>query len=556
MRLPIFFSVAIALLMIIPAGHPAGAASGALDQAPASAPMQVDVRPAQLPITTVLNTMVLFATVTSDGLPVPNAVVAFSDSFGSSFSGPTASTNSSGVAVTQVLFINPNPQNDTITAAATAPGYDPANGTVVVYVQPMSIQQLAVTVTVVNNGASGGSSEVIQGYVGTVYSSSTKWHGSITGLPDAQVTFSDSIGSTFPSKTVTANDAGFYSANFTLGEPATGALDIVGVTASAPTYNGSESTIELAVNPYGPKSLTVTLDTIPPAYSTTLDYATVQARVTAGGSPIAGVPVVFSDSLGALFQPHTGITDSSGTATTVVTFIAQNDGLDTFTAQASDSGFSPGAGSNTITVRLYGNTQLSVSEAVSTAKPLEGTNDTVTGKVGWVGTSTIYAWSPIQNAVAGATVTISDSLGLFAPFTVSTDGAGYYSATFPVTSAGGEPDVIEASASLSGYRGTASSVFVIAVPSQGPGGSKASSSTTASSTSSATSSTSTAAADSPPTTSTRSLIATTDLPATAPTSSPNSETTILAVAGFVIAALLVLRVAKFGQKKRAPAAGA
>ncbi len=538
-----FLCLAIALLIVIPSGTPSAAAGVAPGQAASAASLELDLKPAQVPESTVLNTMVLFATVTSGGQPIPNATVAFSDAFGSTFTPPTASANASGIAVTEMLFIDPNPFNDNITAVATDPGYSPANATVVVYVQPLSNQQLAVTATVVNDAASGGSSEVIQGYVGTVYSSSTKWHGVITGLPEAVVTMSDTIGSAFPTTKVTTNDAGFYSANFTLAKPSAGVLDIVTVSAAAATYNGSTSTIELNVNPYGPKSLTVTLDTIPSGYSTLLDYATVQAHVTAAGMPVAGVPVVFSEKLNALFQPSTATTDSSGTATTVLTFTGEDDGLDLFTAQASMSGYSPGAGSNTIVVRLEGKAQLSVSEALSSSKPFAGTNDTVFGEVGWVGSSTTYAWSPVQNALSGATVTISDSQGSFAPLTVTTNAAGYYTATFPVPSADGGPDVIEAAASLTGYRGTSSSLFILAVAGQASTTDSAASSTSASGTAQATGSSPNTATDS----------SSTPTISTTTCCSTGSDSVVLAVVALVIVALLILRVARFGQKKRGPA---
>src|SRR5580704_8461408 len=174
---PALLSFVITLLVIGPGLHHLAARGEPLDQAPGSAPMQVSLRLAQPPVSTVLDTLVIWATVTSGGQPVPDAAVTFNDTFVSAFHGQTAPTNSSGVAVTELYFINPNPYNDMITAVATASGYGSANGSVVVYVLPLSNQQLAVTAAIVNDGASGGSSEVIQGYVGTVYSSSTKWSG-------------------------------------------------------------------------------------------------------------------------------------------------------------------------------------------------------------------------------------------------------------------------------------------------------------------------------------------------------------------------------------------
>jgi hypothetical protein len=475
-----------------------------LDQAPGSASMQVNVRLAQDPISTPLDSLAVLATVSSDGQPVPNAVVTFNDAHNSAFNahGSTASTNSSGVAVASITLVSPFPGNDTITAAATASGYDAAKGTAVVYVLPFGIQQLAVTATVVNSAASGGSSEVIQGYVGTVDSTSSNivanvgsfWSPAISGVSGAAVTLSDSIGSTFSSRTVTTNNVGFYSENFTLGKPTTGVVDIVTLSASRQTYNGSESTIALTVNPYGPKSLTVSLDSFyPSTYSTVLDSATIQARVSAGGVPVAGIPVTFSDSLASLFEAPLGATDASGTASSVVYFNSQSTGLDLFTAQASVNGSTPGAGSNTFVVRPNGNTQLSISEAVDSTNPVAGATDRVTGKVGWVGGSMLYAWSPMQTAVPGATVVISDSLGSFAPLTVSADSAGIYSGSFTVPNTAGRPDVIEASASEAGYRGSASSILIV-VSSKGSNGTSALNATASESTSAATSSASTTTA--------------------------------------------------------------
>lgn len=517
--------------------------------------MQVSLRLAQPPISTVLDTMVLWATVTSGGKPVPNAAVTFNDTFVSAFQGQTALTNSTGVAISEVYFINPNPYNDTITAVAKASGYNPANGSVVVYVIPLSNQQLAVTATIANHGASGGSSEVIQGYVGTVYSSSTRWSGFITGLQNAKVVLSDLIGSTFP-KTVTTNSAGFYSANFTLGEPTTDVVDVVAVSVTGLTYNGSESTFELPVNPDSPKSLTVNLDSMyPSTYSTVMNSVTIRAHVSAGGSPVAGATVAFSDTFGAIFTNKILTTDASGIATATVQFIYQKAGLDLFTARASESGLGAGVGSNTLTVRPNGEKQLAVSEAMTSATPAAGTADTINGKVGWVDGSTSYAWSPQQHAVSGATVVISDSSGVFAPLTVTTNSEGGFSGSFAIPSSFEGSDVIEASASAAGYQGSASSLFmVVGPPSNG---------TTSASTTSATSSTSTPSGVSNPPRGTNGSLrssvtssAASTSTSTEPQSGTGSAATILAVVGVAVGVLLVLRVAKVGQRKRVPSAAA
>ncbi|MDA4115782.1 MAG: Ig-like domain-containing protein [Thaumarchaeota archaeon] len=548
--------MAIALLVISPVVYPL-AGNAPLDRASGSVPMKVSISLAQPPLSTVLDTLVLWATVTAGGQPVPNALVTFNDTFVSAFYGNTAMTNSSGVALTELYFINPNRFNDTITAVATASGYSPGNGSVVVYVFQLSNQQLAVTATIVNDGASGGSSEVIQGYVGTVYSSSTKWSGFITGLQDATVVLSDSIGSTFP-KTVTTNSAGFYSANFTLGKPTTSVADIIAVNCSGLDYNGSESTFELAVGPYGAKSLTVNLDSIyPSTYSTLMNSVTIQAHVSAGGTPVPGATVTFSDTLGAIFTDEIGTTDASGTATATVQYVLQSAGLDLFTVQASVSGLSPDAASNTLSVRPLGNKQLSVTESVRSATPAAGTTDMVFGEVGWVGSSVGYAWSPMQNGVSGTTVVISDSRGLFAPVTVATNAAGGFSGTFMLPNTFEGVDVIEASASDAGYRGSATSTYIVVGPSQGP----TTSNTTASASTSATSSQSTTneAAGPGPTQVRNATLAssTVDNETTESTSKggmsalwPGSAIVLLAVAAVAIGTLLVYRVTKIGPEGR------
>jgi hypothetical protein len=516
--------------------------------------MQVRVSLAQPPVSTVLDTMVVRATVTAGGQPVPNALVTFNDTFVSAFHNQTASTNSSGVALTELYFINPNPYNDTITAAATASGFSPANGTVVVYVLPLSNQQLAVTATIFNDGASGGSTEVIQGQVGTVYSSSTKWSGFITGLEDATVVFSDSIGSTFP-KTVTTNSAGYYSANFTLGKPTTSVVDVVAVSVSGLDYNGSESTFALAVGPYSPKSLTVDLDSIfPSTYSTVMNSVTLQAHVSAGGSPVAGATVAFSDTLGGIFTDQTRTTDASGTATATVQYILQGGGLDLFTAQASASGFSTDASSNTLTVRPVGNKQLSVTEATQSTTPSAGTTDTVFGEVGWVGSSLGYAWSPSQNAVSGANVSISDSAGLFAPFEVATNSAGGFSGKFTLPNTFEGVDVVVASATSAGYRGSATSIYIVVGPGQGPEVTAASNSTTASDSTTLPSAAGTGPTSLVNVTSSTSSgeTARTGSTASSPPPSFGSTAILLAVAGVAIGSVLVYRLARTGRGRRSP----
>lgn len=399
-------------------------------------------------VSTYQDYLAISASVMSGGVPVANALVTFSDSFNEQFHGSTASTNSSGVALTEMQFSNGNSGTDTITASVTVAGQS-ATGQTTVDVLPYGSTQLWVTAAIWNSGANGGSSGVISG---TVYAYSF-------GVSHAKVTVSDTIGSTFPSLTMFSGGGGFYSLNFTLGKPKTSVTDLITVAVSASGYSGSSTTTEVEVYPYGSNSLTVNLDAFyPNTYSTYLNYAVVQAEVSGGGMAVSGVQVTFSDSLAETFQGATATTDAYGKATTVVHYSNGNNGLDLYTAEASAIGFTPGIGSNALTVFGYGSTQLYISEALSATAPSAGASDSVSGQVGY------YS----GNAVARAEVTISDSANSFTPETVYTDNSGQYSVSFTVPDLGvGCDDIIEATANTPGYTGSTSALFLVLSSGQG-----------------------------------------------------------------------------------------
>lgn len=422
----------------------------------ASAPLQVAVTTYKGAISTPLDYLVVSALVTSTGSPVSGALVSFADSFGSTFYGSSAITNASGVALTEVQFSSTTTGMDNITATATVGSGGTGSGKTAVDVLPDSSTQLVVTASVVNAGASGGSSNVISGQVAWVHNN---WGWDYNAVPQATVTISDSIGSEFPSQTIVTNSGGYYTANFTLGKPSYSVTDLITLTASAATYSGSSSTVELAVNPHSASSLTVGLIVLAPAYySTNLDYAVVQSKVTTGGTPISGVQVAFSDSQGSEFLGSDATTDATGTATTIVYFSSTNSGLDTITAQASKNGFNSGFGSNTFEVLPYGNTQLNILESLESVNPSAGASDTVSGQVRWLGNN----WGWQNNPVGQVSVTITDSLNSFSPIVVDTNSTGQYSSSFPIPEIGvGCTDIVEASANLPGYAGSTSALFLV-----------------------------------------------------------------------------------------------
>ncbi|MGH9917923.1 MAG: hypothetical protein ACRD6W_03485, partial [Nitrososphaerales archaeon] len=215
-----------------------------------------------------------------------------------------------------------------------------------------------------------------------------------------------------------------------------------------------------------------------------------------------------------------------------------------------------------LSVRSLGNKQLSVTESMNSTTPAAGTTDTVFGDVGWVGSSIGYAWSPVQNGVSG-TVVISDSRGLFAPVTVATTSAGGFSGTFMLPSTFEGVDVIEASASDTGYRGSVTSSYIVVGPSQVATSIAASNTTTLASTSVTSSqSTTTEAVGSGPTQVRNVTLAsstvdneTAQSTSKGGTSAPwaGSGAVVLAVAAIAIGTLLVYRVTRTGQaEKRVP----
>ena len=272
--------------------------------------LSVNVTSYQGNIATINDLRVIAANVTSNGAPVSGAQVTFSDSRGSTFYGQTATTNSSGIALTTVGFTNYNNGIDTITASATATGYNPGSGVENITVLPASSTQLYVTPSLANKIAAGGSTNVISGTVG-FYGGSAQ---------SATVTISDTIGSTFNNVALSTDTNGFFSTNFTIASIVTPTIDLVTVGVASTGYSSSQSTIILQVNPYNSTDLTVTMNTFYPSTTSTVsNYMVIEATVNAAGLPISGASVAFSDSRGSTFNGQTATTNSSGIALTTAT---------------------------------------------------------------------------------------------------------------------------------------------------------------------------------------------------------------------------------------------
>ena len=181
--------------------------------------------------------MVVAAAVTAGGTPISGASLTFSDSLGSTFMGSTASTNSSGVALTTVQFNSGNTGVDFITASASKSGYTGGVGSNIVTVLPSGATQLSITPSVLNRVAAGGSTNIISGKVSAGYSYNYNW------VAGAQVTITDTIGSIFNVTSVLTDNQGYFSASFVLPSVTSTTINILTVSTSLPGYSGSSSAV-------------------------------------------------------------------------------------------------------------------------------------------------------------------------------------------------------------------------------------------------------------------------------------------------------------------------
>ena len=417
-------------------------------QAANSITLSVTLSSFQGTVSTVYDYLVVEVTVMASGSPVSGATVAFSDSRSSSFNGQTANTNSSGIALTTVQFNNGwNGGIDTITASATATGYNSNTGLENITILPGSGTQLYVTPSLANKAAAGGSTDVISGTVG--------FYGG--NAQSATVTISDTIGSTFSSTTVLTNSNGAFSTNFTIANVGVSAIDLITVVATSNGYSSSQSTIALQVNPYSSNDLTVTMNTFYPSTTSTIyGFMIVEATVTAEGTPVSSASVAFSDSRGSSFNGQTINTNSSGIALTTVQFTNNyNNGIDTITASATATGYSGGVGSNNVNILPASATQLYVTPSLANKIAAGGSTDVISGTVGFYG----------GNAQS-ATVTISDTIGsTFNVTNVPTDKNGYFSASFtlPIVMSSSD-NIINVSVSEPNYSGSSSALYMQVTP--------------------------------------------------------------------------------------------
>ena len=402
-------------------------------------------------IATYEGSLVVVATVSSSSIPVSGATVFFSDTAGSTFLPSAVATNATGTAITSVHFTAAG-VSDTITGLANDTGYTNGTGTAVVTIEPNSASQLTVSLALEAVTSSGESTDVVSGEVFGAGSAGDP-------IADSTITFSDSAGSTFSSPSV-LSATGYFEMNFTLPPNPTQPVEIadfVTASASASGYSTGLSTTLLTITERGSANLTVTFHAVTPVGTPLAIYddAVMEAVVTAGGAPVSGASVTFSDTFGSKFTPVTAVTDASGNLLTDLDLTTGNAGTDYVSASASLTGYSSDTGWTFVTVLGLPSTQLSITEELGNIAPTGGSTDVVYGSVLAGGT-----------ALAGASVTLSDTLGSkFSTLSTTTDANGQYAVPFavpPETSA--SVDFLTVNAAASGDTSSSSGLYLSIVP--------------------------------------------------------------------------------------------
>lgn len=399
-----------------------------------------------------LGNLVWLAHVDAGGLPVNGASVSFNDLLGSTFT--SASTNSTGWAVT-TMFVSGSPTGwDIVTATATEPGFTTGYGSNVAYISPEGTTQLSIyPLSLQNPSAASGSSDVIDGYV----RSNCGGANGCNGVEGVTIELSDTLGATFASTQLTSDPTGYFWTNLTLPTTGATAVDFITATATETGYGGTSSAIYANVSPPAPRTLSVTLDRFYPSSSISVTASSNilwLAQVEAGGVPVSGASVDFADTAGSSFTSAT--TNGTGWALTVMS--TGHAGWDIITATATDPDYATGYGSNVMDILPQSSTQLTVTLSVQSVTAISGTRDFVSGYV--------YTNCGACSPEPGATVGLTDTLGsTFSVPVQVTDSNGYFNTnlTAPLT-AGVELDYITATATEIGYASSSASTYLSVGP--------------------------------------------------------------------------------------------
>jgi hypothetical protein len=337
--------------------------------------------------------IILTARALNNGNPVAGVSVTFSGS--GSFSTPTTSTNSEGLASS--YYTLPSTAG-TYTLTANATGYTAAS-----FTETATAAVLALTVTAGNNQS---------GTTGSTLPTALTVEATNNGNPvsGVTVTFTGGTGGSFGTPTVTTGSNGIASTTYTL--PSTAGT--VSITASATGYTAA--TFSETATAGGPETLAVSSGNNQTSAPGTTLLKALTVAATNNGVPASGVSVSFSDGSTGTFSPNPAITNSSGIASTSYTLPAT---AGTYTVTASSTGYTPAVFTETAAAGVAALGLVSGGKQTGTVGttlpvPLVFKAETSTGAI-----------------VVGAPISFSDGVGgTFSPNPAITGSNGEASTTY------------------------------------------------------------------------------------------------------------------------------
>lgn len=391
--------------------------------------------------------------VTSQGKPVQGASVVISDSFGSTFSALSGSTNSSGTIIESVDFSTGSYGIDIIYAKATMAGFYSGQSSMEVNVLQGTSSQLSVTASLGISSITSNSTDII---MGTVFNSGSTGNG-VTG---ATISVSDTANSNFQSSTDISGSSGSFYIEFNAASVKTETNDTITVTVSETGYAESSSSLMLTILPGNSKTLSVIVSNVyPESGMESNEQGVVVVKVESAGKPVDNSLVSFSDSIGSRFDPPTATTNVSGVA--LVPFVLPNlngGETDIITASASESGYISASGDYSIPVTGSSSSDVGVTLSLQSGSISPGSTVVISGNT----YNFVNSFGYYQTSIGGATVSLSDSAGSsFSSQTVISSSSGTFTTTMTLPlNFKGSLDIITASATLSGHISGSSSVIL------------------------------------------------------------------------------------------------
>lgn len=392
------------------------------------------------------DTLLIEASVTSNGAPVEGALVAFSDSFGSTFSSLSGSTNASGMLMESLDLSTSSSGIDIISSDSMLSGYFKAQTSMELNILSGTSNQLSVSASLSSSTITSNSTDVISG---TVFDGGSTGNG----VSGATITVSDTSHSDFYSVGAKSGSSGSFYIEFEAAVVKQEVNDTIILTVTDSGYTSSSSMIALTILPGNSGTLSVTVTKIYPSSAMVSNGEGVALiTVTSAGRPVDGALVSMSDSIGSSFTPSTIITNASGMAYASFNLPMTGGQMDIITASATDNQYNSGNGENYFYVTGNYNSQVLVTFSPQSTSISPGSTVIITGQTDSYVNCGIFVGEQ-ERSIGGVTVTFSDSAGsVFSSTTVISSSSGSFTTSLTIPKDfKSSTDVIIASASDTGY---------------------------------------------------------------------------------------------------------